>query len=206
MSYGVNAAQGLQPRRYLNGSPWNNATNTYNIATGYATSIFTGDPVDFDSGNTGNIIIAPLTTGTGAPVLGVFQGCKYFDTNANFIFSPYWPASTTILANTTVEAEIADDPNIIFDIQSNGVLGATPLVLGNVGYNAQWVVATGSVISGQSAYLLDAITNIPATTQAYQLKILRATPVPGNVFGISYANAEVIINNHRLKSVGTVGV
>lgn len=198
MAYGVNAPFGLQPRRYLNGAPWNNATNTYNIATGYATTIYTGDPVYLASG-TGLIQAA---AGDANPCIGVFQGCKYYDTNGNFIFSPYWPASTSVLTNTLVEAEVADDPNIIFDIQSSNTTGVTQAQLG---LNAVFAIGTGSTISGQSGAVLNLAT-APATTATFQLKIMRLTPNPSNGFK-GYNNVEVVINNHYYKGgTGTVGV
>lgn len=198
MAYGVNAPFGLQPRRYLNGAPWNGAVNTYNIASGYNTAIFTGDPVYLAAG-TGLILAA---AGDGNPFIGVFQGCKYYDTNANVIFSPYWPASTTVLTGTLVEAFVADDPTIIFDIQSNNTTGVTQAQLGK---NAVIALGTGSTISGQSAVVLN-LSVAPTTTATFQLKIMRLTPNPSNGF-IGYNNVEVVINNHYYKGgTGTLGV
>lgn len=201
MSYGVNAPFGLQPRRFLTGAPWNGATNTYFIASGYGTALFNGDPV---------IKLADGTIGIGVvnanPLLGVFQGCKYIDTNNNEVQSPYWPAAQTILANTTVEAYVVDDPNVIFDIQTNDATG-TFMVLAKQGFNATFSLATaGSTVSGLSGATLDTVTTPPAATQALALKILRPTPVPGNTFPQAYDNFEVIINNHIYKSLGTVGI
>ena len=74
MSYGTNAPQGLQPWSMLGGSAWNQKTNTYFIPSGYATSLFMGDPVV--TVTTGTIQIA--STGSN-PLVGVFWGFFYQD-------------------------------------------------------------------------------------------------------------------------------
>lgn len=199
MSYGTNAPQGLVIKRYLNGTPYNGATNDYQIASGYPTNIFTDDPV------------IPLSDGTigigvaGSPCLGTFQGCKYTSTLGVYTFSPYWPASTTVQTGTTVTALIADDPNLVFSVQeTNGSSAAgTPLALADRNLNINFAVGSGNTATGKSTTSINNTTE--QTTSTLNLKILGLDNYPGNVVG-SFANWEVTWNAHVLKSAGTTGV
>ena len=196
MAYGVNAAFGLKPIRYLNGASWNDAVNEYVIDSGYNTSIFTNDPVTFANDGTINIGVA------GSAIIGVFMGCKYIDPNGNYVASPYWPAATSVQAGSSVIAFVADDPNIIFDVQTNSSVGLTQT---NIATNANFAAGAGSTVSGQSGYVLDQSTS--GTTSTLNLKILRFTQNPINAPGIPYNNAEVMINNHIYKGgTGTTGI
>jgi hypothetical protein len=64
----------------------------------------------------------PITT----PLLGSFQGCTYIDAVTNELkFSPFWSSSFNYNPNTVPMAHIADDPNILYNIQvSSSVRGA----------------------------------------------------------------------------------
>ena len=50
-------------------------TNMYNIASGYATSMYTGTLVEVSAGNL--TILAENGANGGAAPIGVFQGCQY---------------------------------------------------------------------------------------------------------------------------------
>lgn len=196
MSYGVNAPFGLQPRSYLDGSPWTGQTSDYSIASGYNTSIFTGDPVYYASDGT----IVRATAGDTNPILGVFYGVKYVDTTGNQVYSPYWAANTVTQGALNATALITDDPNILYDVQSLGTIAAVDLF-----QNANVSFATaGSTISGQSGAALNATL---ATTATFQVKIIRLTPNPKNAFGVQYNNVLVLLNNNPYKGgTGTAGV
>lgn len=205
MAYGVNAPWGLVPRRLLSGATWNGQMNEYYIQSGYSTNLFTGDPVYVNS--SGYIIIA--TAGAGNPITGVFQGCKYTTSAGVVTFSPYWPASTATLGAASALALVADDPNLIFDVQcvnssSTGITQAN--LYNNADLNAG---GGGSTVTGLSSWGLDQATIGNGATK--QLKILRLVPVPGNNFdtgsNFPYNNVEVVINNDYYKGgTGTVGV
>lgn len=201
MSYGTNAPQGLQPRFYLSGANWNGALSEYQIVSGYATNLFSGDPVYCGNGaNDGAIVIA--TAGDGNPLLGVFMGCKYINSAGVQVYSPYWPASTATQGAVNATAFVVDDPNVIFDIQT----AATPVGIAqsNIFSNGNLSAGAGSTITGQSAWVLNATLN---TTATFQVKLLRLTPVPTNVASAAYNNVCVLINNHFFKGgTGTLGV
>ncbi len=206
MAYGTDAPWGLRPYKTSNGALWNGQANVYPIASGYATSIFTNDPV-YVTG-TGNLIIA--VAGAGNPIFGVFQGVRYYAANGTYTFSAYWPANTVIQANTTVEALVIDDDNVIYDVQSNNVTGVLAADIFN---NADLAAGQGNTTTGLSGWTLDQTQIGNGATK--QVKILALTPVtvltppggrPGNVFG-PFDNVLVSINNDYFKGgTGTVGV
>lgn len=199
MAYGTNGRWGLKPVMYLNGTPWNGATREYPITSTYVTGLFTGDPVITLSDGTIGIC------GVGGIARGVFMGVKYTDTAGVFQHSPYWPAGTTVLTGSAIRALIADDPNLVMDVQeaSTATTAGTALALADVGLNANFGSGAGSTATGISGYFLDNDTE--NTTSTLSLKILGLTPHPENVVG-NFANWLVTWNTHELKSVGTTGV
>lgn len=209
MAYGVNAPFGLQPRQYKDGSLWTGQAGEYQIASGYATSIFTGDPVTQLANGTIGIGVA------GAAITGVFIGCKYFDLSNTLVSSPYWPANTATFQNSTATAFVVDDENVLFDIQTNGgqmtVSGGYGIVLADQFSNFNFVAGAGSTFSGQSGFMVNNTTQ--ATTATHNLKLVRLTPRPGNQYGAgtlaspNYNNGLFLINNHQYKGgTGTAGV
>lgn len=193
MTYGVNAPLGFEPVGTLAGSPWNGATRSFTIASGYGTSLFSGDP------------IAALTNGTigiatiGGATLGIFNGCQYISTTGVIVKSNYWPASTAVMANTVVEAFLIIDPNMLYTIQTNTSGGAT-LAMNFTNFN--FGVGTGSTVTGQSAYVLDLSTI--ATTDTLNCKLLGlpivSSYVAKNDWGVGYNNVYVMLNNHYLRN------
>jgi hypothetical protein len=223
MAYGVNAPFGLQPRYMLNGATWNNQTSEYSIASGYATSLFTGDPVTML--NTGGIGIAVGgAAGSQGATLGVFWGCAY-TLNGVYITAPFWSAGTVPDNAQNATAFIVDDPNTVFDIQVASTSSAAhpTIAYANIGLNANFAVggagnpASGSTVSGLSAYYLAFESLSPGTSATLNLKLLRFTPNPNNqpdspsqpdpATKQDFNNALVVINNHILKGgTGTAGI
>lgn len=198
MSYGTNAPKGLEPVRMADGSAWTGAMNSYQIATTYASTIFTGDPVTV--ANTGFI----ERGAAGSAIVGVFMGVKWIDATGRARFESYWPGNPGVLTGSTVEALVIDDPNVVFTIQETNNLGAagTPLALADRGLNANFLYTAGNTATGQSAVSLDNSTE--ATTATLNLKILQLDPTPGNAVG-NFANWLVMINNHLYKG-GVTGI
>ena len=124
----VNGPFGLRPARHLTGGVIR--ASEYSIASGYATSIFTGDVVEM----TGTGTNVGKAAAQNADNIGVFAGCRYVDAQGKQQFSQYWPASTTA---TDVVAFVYDDPNIVFEAQTD------TLAEGDIGALADWNVGTG---------------------------------------------------------------
>ncbi len=199
MSYGTNSPQGFVPNYSSTGATWNQSTAQYDLLSGYATSIFNGDPVvTLASGGIG-IGVA------GSAILGVFQGCIYQTSTGNQTYSPYWVGGTVTFGANNAIAMVIDDPNVEFNIQA-GVSGggSNAISQSTIGLNANFAVGTGNAATGQSTTFLDLTS--AATTATLNCKILRLAAIPGNVFGLSFNNAIVTINNHQLKGgTGTLG-
>ena len=198
MSYGTNAPKGLQPVRMLDGSAWTGALNSYQIASTYATALYTGDPVTILSDGTLGVGVA------GSAIVGVFAGVKYVDSSNVAQFKSYWPGNPGVLAGSTVEALVIDDPNVVFTIQETSGTGTagTPLALADRGLNANFLYTAGTAATGQSAVSLNNATE--ADTSTLNLKILQLDPTPGNAVG-AFANWLVLINNHLYRG-GVTGV
>ena len=201
---GTNAPFGLKPTRMIDGSPWNGGTSRYLIASAYATNLFVGDPVTLLNDGTIGIGVA------GSPILGVFQGVKY-TTAAGAVFpgglggagANYWPASTTLATGTLGEAMVCDNPEVLFEVQTNTSAGMTQNGL-NLVYN--FVSAAGSAITGISAYALN-VSSGSSAADNLNLRALRLPQYPGNLFGVGYNVVECVINNHLLKGGrGTTGI
>lgn len=205
MTYNSNGPNGLRPVRYRSGSPWNGATNQYNIASGYATGLFNGDPVTTLSDGTIGIGVA------GASCRGIFMGTKYTQTDGTVVpgggssGGNFWPASTTVQTGTTAIALIMDDNNVILTAQeTNGSSAAgTPIALADRGLNINFAVGTGNTRTGMSGASINNTTE--ATTSTLNLKIIDLDPTVGNAVG-SFANWLVAWNVQQFQSVGTVGV
>lgn len=203
MSYGVNAPWGLKPVRYLSGSPYTGTTNEYPIASAYNTAIYTGDPV---------ISLADGTIGigtAGSPARGVFMGVKYTDSSGVFQHKSFWTASTVTLGSANAMALIADDPNLVFDVQETNGSGAagTALALADVNLNIDFYVQAGNTTTGISKVTINNASE--AATATLNLKILGLVQNETNKVAsttASFRNWLCAWNTHELKSVGTLGL
>lgn len=231
MSYGQNAPMGFQEETPLLSHTSNSSNVNYTIVTGYATSIFNGDPVARLTGtgvaNTGITTTGPniarATAGTGNAVCGVFQGVVFTDTLGNTQYMPYWPASTALLANTSASAHVIDDPFAEFNIQvdtSNAGTHTATVDFADLGKNANFRYGVaGNTRTGFSGATIDMATI--GTGATIQCNLLRLTAGFGstvvgaagtatgqqNAFGVLYNNVVVTFNNHSQKGgTGTVGV
>lgn len=164
MAYGINAPFGLRPiNSGIGTSTWN--TLPYPIASGYATSLYTGDPVSIVNGK---VKICEV----GENLLGVFQGCKYQNSSNNFVASPYWPASTLTYQELDAQAMICTDPNVVYSIQaSNSGASAENSQLGIAAINlfANAIFAQGGTLPVATG------TTYPGTTQ-----VVQNNPTTGN--------------------------
>lgn len=215
MAYGTNAPFGLQARTTLNSGTYNGQTQPFGIASNYAYNLFTGDPVIFQANGTIGIAgTAAVAVGANpplppqGPILGVFQGVKYRDTQGNYKTAPYWAAGTATFLNEPATALICTDASVLYDVQvstSAAYNAATFPVMASlapdmIGANANLNIGglfippantgipvnppTGNTVSGQSAYYLDISTVSPpgGAGNTFNVKIISITPVPGNQF------------------------
>lgn len=180
----ADAAFGFVPVRHMSG--YAPRANKYTIGSGYATSIFNGDAVVIAADGE-----VEQAAATDTNIVGVFGGCSYTASDGSYVYSEYWPASTTA---SDIVAYVYDDPYIVYKVQSAGTPAQT-----NIGNCADIVVGSGSTTTGQSAM---EISGTMAASSA-QCKIIALYDAPENAFGAN-AVMEVLINEHLLK--GTAGI
>lgn len=181
----IDSPSGLSPVRYMSGAPYNGAVNIYSTATGDGTAIYVGDPVII-SGTAqtieGVIYQDVDQAATGDVMVGVVVAVLP-DTRDSLI---YRAASTQRLV------AVADDPNLLFEIQE--VSGGTALAAADIGLNANFVVSAGSATTGLSGVELNNATE--ATTNTLDLQIVGFANRPGNEVG-EHAKWLVRINRHQ---------
>ncbi|WP_299477008.1 hypothetical protein [uncultured Paracoccus sp.] len=179
---------GLRPVRHRNGAPYNGAATRYYVPASDSTALFIGDPVIFAGSADANGVasVTRASAAGGAYMLGPVVAVEPVTADS----LPYRAASTERYV------WVADDPDLVFEIQEDSVGGA--LAAADIGLNADIVIAAGSTATGRSGVELD--TSTKATTNTLQLRILGLVQRPDNEVG---ANAKVLvtINLHSLRNL-----
>ena len=182
---------GLVPIRHSNGAPYNGAYSEYYIASDYAVALGVGDPVLItgDSNTAAYKGNAPGTLPTieratiASYITGVIVGFNLLPTDLSKTYNA---------ASTERIAYVADDPDLVFEIQEDSDDGA--LAATDVGHNADIILThSTSTTSGKSGVELDSGT--VGTEAARALKIRRLINRVDNEIG-SKAKWEVTINLH----------
>lgn len=180
----ANTKFGLRPVRTLNGAPYNGGFNIYSVAAGDPTALGLGDPVKLAGTGeivNGNSYTDVVRAATGDVLVGAVVSVLP-DTRDSLI---YRAASTLRLV------AVADDPNLIFEIQESA--GGTAFTINDTGLNANFVVGSASTDTGNSGVELDNSTE--ATTNTLDLKIVGLVNRPDNAIGEN-AKWLVRINRH----------
>lgn len=182
-----NVSLGFVPVRYLSGAPYNGAFNQYSVAAGNGTAIMIGDPVTTAGVGTGQTIngqffLDVVRAATGDVITGVVVGVQPV-TSASL---PYRAASTQRILY------VADDPNLLFEIEEVGT--GTALAVNDIGLNVNFVVASGSTVTGYSGVTVDNTTE--ATTNTLDLKLIGLKNAADNDVGVN-AKWLVRLNRHR---------
>ena len=198
----ANRASGYTPVGYLNGAQWNGQARVYSIAASYGTALYIGDPCissgTADSNGVPGIAIGGATGALRGVIVGLgrYESLMANPSNLDIIYRPASDANAWY-------AMVADDPNLIFEIQeeSNG----TALAATDVGLNTIPVSGAGNgYVSG--CLLRSTSGAAPATTATLQLRLLGLARKPNNAFG-AYAKWLVQINVHELAhGTGAAGV
>ena len=181
---------GLIPSGTLGATPSTGGQNKYKINSGYATSLYLGQPVQYDTAGGANTDPGYVISGQDAipsPTVGVFNGCFYTDANTNKpTFSSYFPRTTAPANNEDIDAFIIDNPFQQYNGQLSTRLAATAILaqaqmgktLGlTVSALGAGSAASGSTISGQSNSQL---TVGGSTGVANQWRLLRGAEDPEN--------------------------
>lgn len=156
------------------------------IASGYATTIYEGQPVRIapstGGGETEGTIVAAAV---GARFIGTFCGVEWTDSDGRRRVSNRWTASTT---GTDIVCYYTRDPNIVYEIQSNAALNVA-----DIGKQYDFTAASGSAVVGISTQMLD----VSSAGANQGLRLLGITPGPDNAWGDTYVVAQVQISEHQ---------
>lgn len=184
-----NAARGFSPVRHRSGAPYNGAATEYVVLASDATALYIGDPVVTSGSSNADGIqtVIKATAAGGAYITGVVVGVKP-DTRDSLVYRA---------ASTLRTLLVADNPDLIFEVQEDAVGGT--LALASVGLNADWIDGTGSTTTGQSGVMLD--TSTAATTNTLQLRILGFSRAVDNEPAVAYAKVLVQINLHSMRNL-----
>lgn len=214
----IDAPFGLRPVGYRSGAPYNGAARPYYIQSDYATALFIGDPVvKTGTSNTAEVTVPgggrfgigtlPAVNKTAAgdvdgltkAITGVIVGFSPLPSNLEYKHNP---------ASTERVAFVADDPDLVFEIQADGAVPAA-----SMGLNAVLIYThAGSATTGLSGAELDTTSDVPAADASNQLTILRAANREDNDTTATHAKVLVSINAHTEASGytaagdGTLGI
>jgi hypothetical protein len=198
----INASFGLRPYRMLGSGANTNGDVVYSIQTaataGSSNVIYQGSPVIPLSN--GMIDIVGAAAGGTVPLLGAFLGCNYIDLTGKPKWSPFWPGTSAVYANSIATAIISAHPDQTFLINCDAAAADTL-----VHNNANFATATsGSSTTGLSSGKLAVST--AATTNTLNLRILGFEDTPANSdASVAGRLAIVLLNNHfyRYNANGT---
>ena len=195
------AAFGLRPLKSVGQGDDSTGMSSHKIDAGDASIVYQGSPVVAALG------YIDIATAAAIPNMGAFWGCFYNDpTTLKPTFKNYYPGSITPPSSEDIEAFVYDNPNQMFEIQSDNDGAST---LADVFSNADMVNFGGSTLNGVSNTELDDSTIAASSDAAAQLLIIGPSRDPknndvtdtgGNV------NWRVLVNMHLFgHGVGTVG-
>jgi hypothetical protein len=139
------------------------AARHYYVPASDATALFIGDPVVIVAGSdlNGFASVTRASAGASNRITGAVVG---FRPSATIIANGYRAAST---AEYVI---VADDPDLLFEIQESAATDGAALTAAAMGKNANLVAGSGNTATKQSGFQLDSTT--AATTNTLQLRIV----------------------------------
>lgn len=180
-----NAPFGLKPVRMMSGAPYSGGQSRYRIASGATTPIFQGDLV---TQLTAGVLGRHAATGT-VPIVGVFNGVSYTNSEGEQIFSNYYPGSIT---SSDIFASVIDHPNVVFEVQCDAAFPVADL-FGN--FDIVDGSPVGDTKSGRSN--TECAVSTGNTTATLPLKVLDISEDPDNSdVGSTDTNVLCVIQNH----------
>lgn len=157
----------------------NGSFRQFKLTNSYGTSIFFGDIAELDDNG---LIIADQNATSTRPI-GVFQGCSYTDPTLKYkLFNQMWLASVSA---TDILAHVADDPNQLFQVQSDATMAQTTL-----GNNVEIITyAAGNTSIGKSILAVDGAN--AATTNTFPFRVIDFVDGPDSAVGDAYTDVIV---------------
>jgi hypothetical protein len=147
---------------------------TKRLASGYNTSIYTGDPVKLVSGK------IERCAATDTPD-GIFMGCHYTDARGEVQYENTWVAGTTTKGGVDADALVISDKEVVFKAQFSG----TPTVA-SIG-SSFTITTTAGAVDGRSAVA------VTTTTTNGHYKLIDFVKDPVNEVG-EFAVGQFVLN------------
>jgi len=197
----ANRPGGLKPVSYLSGAPYTGQARLYSVPTNSA-DLYIGDPVTL-SGSADVNGLAGISIGVaGSAIIGVVVGFLVAPPGVSLVATNIDLTIRSIQASATVVqyALVADDPNLIFEIQDGQT---TPTSTANIGQNTNFVIAAGATDYSDSGTVT--ATTLTASDTA-NLKLMGFAQRVDNTPATAYAKLLVKINNHAYAATGTAGI
>jgi hypothetical protein len=141
----INKVNGFRPVRYLNGAAWNGQFRKYIVPASDGTAMFVGDLVKLETSGSVDGYTAVVQAAASNAVIGAVVGFEIDPADLN---TPQYRK-----ASTKRVVYVADDPNLIFEAQEDGV--TTPIAAASIGLNVNVVVGSGSTVTGASGMQID---------------------------------------------------
>lgn len=188
-----NTPYGLRPVRKTSGQLWTGAANVYNIPSSYGSNLFVGDPViptgTSDANGIPNVTLA--TAAGGNYLIGCMVGIVQA---GEPIVSVTRDLPIYHQASTQGYILVADDPELMFEVQEDGLGGAMGVNASSS--NVDLIAGSGSTVTGQSGWLLDSST--VNTTATLQMRLLWPIRASDNDATLTYTKWLTRINLHAL--------
>ena len=205
----VSRINGFRPVKSVTGAPYNGQANVYFVPSSDSSVIMVGDAVKLlgdARAATGVPTVTRVSAGTDIPV-GIVVGILFSGVGDAQNIPPVTDLNTPVYrrASTDRYLLVADDPQLIYEVQYEGTSVAAATITANVGLNGNFLTTAGSTTSGSSGMQL--ATAGLATTATLPLKIVGFPNRPDNVPGDTYFSYWVKLNSSTMASgTGSAGV
>lgn len=181
----ADAARGLSPVAYLGGACYTGGANRYYVPSSDSTAIYVGGLVKLaGSADSDGVPSVTGNVSTGDAVVGVVTSVEAVTADSDIYRA----------ASTERYVYVADDPNLLFEVQEDSTGGA--LAATDVGSVADLTGFTsGSTSTGLSSIEIDSSTATASGDGSEDVVIVRMARKPDNEIGDN-ANWLVRLNNH----------
>lgn len=180
---------GLRPVKLIGSQQYAGAFREFKLSTNNTAAIFNGDVIQLTSaGNPQALTSTPVAVkipataaDATAGVVGVCVGVRYVNpATKQQMFGQYLPANAITAGYTDVYIRVADDPDLIFQVQGSAAFGSlTNGAAGAIGKNAALGnFSAGNTATGNSGVDLVIGTNggSLASTSTLAMRIIDVVP------------------------------
>jgi hypothetical protein len=180
------------------------------LLSGYAVTLQHGDPVNLlgtigTTSNGGTVGLATTdqtrtgTVASGVPVLGIFVGCEYTDSDGKPVKDRQWTASTATFGSANAIAWVIEGDQNEFVVQADGAIGT--IEIGGQ-YDMIGFAAAGSTVTKTSATMLNTTTGPIADDAQGQFQVLEFVEDGKNTQADTYPLVVVRIASPQLGRAG----